>query len=392
MKSNTAASLAALCALAYGTSSVLAAPVDNASVPPPGPISDIPATNMSQEDAAIYGGIRHGVKQGLNQALAENLGLSVDHDLVRDEEVDQVLECIGDKVITKMVGCIKTEHLAVQAQVGAKGDESQHTDSIQKCISPSTLEHVEYCVSKLEISRLAEDVHIWQQLYDESQLKEKEYMYEHPNYATDNWPGNKEVSQMDKATDPLFSPSWYEMHKDSANDFNADKLPDNHDADLMAKVAAPIDVKPDPAAAGPTPPADPSKPTNSTAPGTDDANKAANNSTTTPEAKPSTSSPLPADASKDDNKDASKDDNKDASKDDNKDTSKDASIPLVKRKFFKRKFGYGPDYLTAVGVRDLHPLNRRAIIGAWDSAAGLGEATHYDDDRAYRIQSSLVDV
>ena len=71
-------------------------------------------------------------------------------------------------------------------------------------------------------------------------------------------------------------------------------------------------------------------------------------------------------------------------------------MPLV-----KRKFGYGPDYLTAIGVRDLHPLNRRAVLengaltnGVYPTGAidDVEDDDDDDDHRVYRIRSSLVGV
>lgn len=359
---------------------------------------------MTKEDAAIWAGIRHGVKDGLEQALASELMVSTDNDLIREEEVDQVLDCIGDDAINKMATCIKNEHLAIQAiPNGQEINEEEHTINIQKCISNAALEHVEYCVGKLEIQRLGEDAHIYQELYNQAQLKDKEYLYEHPPYSSPSWPGSKQStdSQMVKATDPLFRPSWYEMHKGSSG---AVVMPDNfNDGDLLAKtpdfskpdaslVSPPAstpdtkfddfkaDLPPTPDAKTDSPPVPDSKPTNSTAP-TPDLSKigSAKNSTSTVDGPDANKTPLPMD------------DKKDGA----------ADVPLV-----KRKFGYGPDWETAKGVRDLHPLPRRDFSGKFamnelgtlnekigqEESGGNPVKDDDEDGKEYRIRSSLVRV
>ena len=262
------------------------------------------------EDYAILQGIRTGIKDGLERALSEALGIRPGHDLVGEEEVDDIEECIGDKM-SVIVNCIKSEHLPAHSG-GDQASEEQHTEAIQQCILPEVMEHVEYCVGKLEIQHLGHDAQILQELYEVADLKKGEYDMDHPDQDQD------EGNEYSKVASPLFDQSWYEEHK-----------PASHDDDLLkgpgdkAKVLNPVAV----GGAG-------MKPTNSTLTGG---------------AKLNTTSPLPTPGAVDAKKD-------DSQKADGKD------VP-----FSKRKFGYGPDWRTAPGRRDPHPLPRRDLdeSGAW---------------------------
>jgi hypothetical protein len=330
MKSSTATSLAALVAAVY-SSTAYAAPIDatNSAAATPGPVTGaIPATSsingggVSSEDKSIQEGIRFGIQRGLQNALSDALGISLDHDLVRKEEVDQVEQCIGSEVNSIIVNCIKKENLSAHSR-GDDDDTEKHTEAIQKCISPQPLEHIEYCVGKLEIQRLGKDAKILQQLYEASNLKKEEKDFD----DGDKEEADDAESEVGQDASLLFNQDWYDTHKDRNSDGSSKVV--TNDKDLVAKTGSDA-----------PPPAPASSPAS---PGSVDGKSGSQASGVTTG---------PTDKKEDRNADKKEDPNAPVSK------PTDTDVPFV-----KRKFGYGPDWQTAPGVRDPHPLNRRSDVG-----------------------------
>ncbi|UZJ56116.1 hypothetical protein CBS101457_005436 [Exobasidium rhododendri] len=360
--------------------------------PVPGPFSGkVPSTNASTatpEDLAIVEGIKHGIKEGLQNALSEALGITVDHELVRDEEVEQAMTCVGPQVTDIIIGCIKKENLSLHGS-GDLANQEAHTESIQQCIPPTALEHVSYCVGKLEIQRLGEDAHILQQLYQSATLKEKEKVFENPTGSSNK----ANQSELKTDTAPLFNQGWYDTHKDRA--------PMSNDNDLLKEENFMPPPPPPPPMAPFVPLPNGGKPTNSTAippppkgahalpppPPEEDDSEYLDEDFKDPPAEGS-KMPIPKDGGKgpapmDGNKgpvpaptplDGSK-------KDDKKDIKKDDPSAVGAGKtpggatdapFVKRKYGYGPDWATALGVRDRHPLPRRRDLNEEGGQSEMG--------------------